>query len=267
MQLPRCGSAATTTVVVLVKGRNCFLARSDVALSRRESRRSGCEARLRCLCLERRALQLHSRHRAHRQRGKERAHCGQLRLCRGAGGVGHARLLSGSRDRAIKLIDAASGQFIDDINKLIEPVTCLARHPKEETVLYGGGEGGLRIYRAKENQERTDANNDVNLVRDFERQPGPVQAVAFNPEGTLAAAAAPNGEVRLYNPTDGKRTATLTGHDGAVFSLAFSPDGKRLYTGAFDGLIREFDPATGRLTGILQPVPILKEWVGANGRP
>jgi WD40 repeat protein len=94
-----------------------------------------------------------------------------------------------------------------------------------------------------------------------------VQAVAFNPEGTLVAAAASNGEVRLYNPTDGKRTATLTGHEGAVFSLVFSPDGKRLYTGAFDGLIREFDPATGRLTGILQPVPILKEWVGANARP
>jgi len=166
------------------------------------------------------------------------------------------RLLSGSRDRAIKLIDASSGQFIDDINKLLEPVTCLARHPKEETVLYGGGEGGLRIYRARENQERTDANNDVNLVRNFERQPGPVQGVAFSPDGTLAAAAVPNGEVRIYNTADGRRTAVLGGHDGAVFSLVFRPDGRRLYTGSFDGFIREFDPVDGRLTGILQPVPV-----------
>lgn len=164
------------------------------------------------------------------------------------------RLLSGSRDRAIKLIDATSGQFIDDINKLIEPVTCLARHPKEETVLYGGAEGGLRIYKAKENQERAAANNDVNLVRNFERQPGAVQAIAFSPDGTRIAVAPPNGEVRLYNPADGKRVATLTGHEGAVYSLVFNPDGTRLYTGAFDGLIREFDPATGQLTGILQPV-------------
>ncbi len=166
------------------------------------------------------------------------------------------RLISGSRDRAIKLIDATSGQFIDDINKLLEPITCLVRHPKEETVLYGGGEGGLRIYKAKENQDRTSGNNDVNLVRDFERQPGPVQAVAFSPDGSRIAAAVPNGEVRLYAAANGQRTATLGGHDGAVFSLCFSPDGTALYTGSFDGLIRRFDPATGRLTAILQPVPI-----------
>lgn len=169
---------------------------------------------------------------------------------------GGTRFLSGSRDRAVKLIDAVSGQFIDDINKLLDPVTSMARHPKEETVLYGGAEGGLRIYRAKENQERTAANNDVNLVREFERQPGAVMAVAFSPDGSLVAAGVPNGEVRLYTAADGKRKATLGGHDGGVFSLAFSPDGTRLYTGSFDGLVREFDPATGHLTGILQPVKL-----------
>ncbi len=40
------------------------------------------------------------------------------------------RLLSGSRDRAMKLIDASNGQFIDDINKLLESVVCIARQPK-----------------------------------------------------------------------------------------------------------------------------------------
>ena len=167
-----------------------------------------------------------------------------------------------SRDRAIKLIDAQSGQFIDDINKLIEPVTCIARHPKEETVLYGGGEGGLRLYRAKENQERTAANNDVNLVRAFERQPGVVQAVAFSPDGAEAAVGVSNGEVRVYKVSDGSRARVLGGHEGAIFSLAYSPDGKRLYTGCFDGLVREFDAATGRLTGILQPVPLVTASAG-----
>jgi mono/diheme cytochrome c family protein len=164
------------------------------------------------------------------------------------------RLLSGSRDRAVKLIDASSGQFIDDINKLLEPVVSLARHPKEEWAAYGGAEGGLRVYKMKENQERTAGNNDVNLVREFERQPGPVQAVAFSPDGALLAAGGVGGEVRVYKTADGARAATLKGHEGAVFALAFSPDGKRLITGGFDGLIRVFDPASGKVTTVMLPI-------------
>ena len=166
-----------------------------------------------------------------------------------------SRLVSGSRDRAVKLIDAASGQFIDDINKLIEPVTCLALHPKEESVLYGGAEGGLRIYRARENQDRTAGNNDVNLAREFERQPGPVQSVAISPDGVWAAAGLPNGEARIYRMADGTKGAALPRQEGAVFSLAFSPDSKRLYTGGFDGQVREFEAATGKLLASAQVAP------------
>ncbi len=164
------------------------------------------------------------------------------------------RLLSGSRDRAIKLIDVRNGQFIDDINKLLEPIVSLARHPKEEWAAYGGAEGGLRLYRAKENQERTAGNNDVNLVREFERQPGPVHAVAWHPDGSLLAAAGVGGEVRIYQTSDGSRKQRLSGHDGAIYALAFSPDGTSLYIGGFDGLVRVYDPATGSLRAIFTPV-------------
>ncbi len=164
------------------------------------------------------------------------------------------RLLSASRDRSVKLINVLNGQFIDDINKLLEPVVSLARHPKEEWGAYGGAEGGLRIYRARENQERTAGNNDVNLVREFERQPGPVHAVAFSPDGTLLAAAGVGGSVRIYQTADGTRKHELKGHDGAVFALAFSPDGTALYTGGFDGLVRVFDPLTGALRAIFTPI-------------
>lgn len=169
------------------------------------------------------------------------------------------RLLSGSRDRALKLISVSHGQFIDDINKLIEPVVSLAKHPQEEWVAYGGAEGGVRLYRMKENQERTAGNNDVNLVREFERQPGAVHAVAFSPDGSLLAVGGVGGEVRVYQTADGTKAATLDGPGGAVFALAFTPDGQRLVTGGFDGLIRVFDPRPGRLTAVFLPVPLTSE--------
>ncbi len=170
-----------------------------------------------------------------------------------------SRLLSGSRDRAMKLIKVSDGQFIDDINKLIEPVVSLAKHPQEEWVAYGGAEGGVRMYRMKENQERTAGNKDVNLVREFERQPGMVHAVAFSPDGSLLAVGGVGGEVRVYQTADGTKAATLDGHGGAVFALAFTPDGQRLVTGGFDGLIRVFDPHQSRLQAVFLPVPLASE--------
>jgi WD40 repeat protein len=166
------------------------------------------------------------------------------------------RLLSASRDRAMKLIDATTGQFIDDVNKLLEPIDCMVRHPREDWAAYGGDQGGLRIYKAKENQDRTSGNNDVNLVREFERQPGPVQSVAFSPDGALLATGNTGTEVRIYETATGKRRSTLTGHAGAVFALKFSPDGQRLYSAGFEGIVRVFDPATGSLKAIFFPVPL-----------
>ncbi len=135
------------------------------------------------------------------------------------------RLLSGSRDRAMKLIDVSNSQFIDDINKLLESILCMARHPREDLVVYGGEQGVTRLYRIAENQGRTAANNDVNLVKEYERLGGPVQAIAWAPSGTNIAVGGAGPEVRVYTPgKDGKRTATLKGHEGAIFALSFHPD-------------------------------------------
>lgn len=169
------------------------------------------------------------------------------------------RLLSGSRDRAMKLIDGSSGQFIDDINKLIEGVLCLARHPTADQALYGGDLGGLRIYRMAENQQRTAANNDVNMLREFERQPGPVRAVAFSPKGDLVAAAGGFPEVHLYKTSDGARAATLKGHEGAIFSLAFHPTQPEILTGGYDGKVRRYKVDSGELIASFFPVPLLSK--------
>ena len=166
------------------------------------------------------------------------------------------RLLSGSRDRAMKMIDLSNGRHIDDINKLIEPVLCIARHPKEDQVAYGGELGTPRIYKIADNQKRTAANNDTNLVRAFERQPGPVRAIAYSPDGATIAVGSRGAEVRVYAVKDGKRVATLGGHEGPVFAVAYHPDGKRICTAGFDGRVRLFEIAGGKLVADFVPVPL-----------
>jgi WD40 repeat protein len=169
------------------------------------------------------------------------------------------RLVSGSRDRAVKLIDASNSQFIDDINKLLENVLCIARHPKEDLIAYGGDQGVSRIYKISENQGRTAANNDVNLIKEYERLGGPVQAIAWSPNGTNIAVGGAAPEVRVYTAgKDGKRVATLKGHDGAIFALTFSPTTNWLAAGGFDGTVRLYDYAakSNELVRAFVPVPI-----------
>jgi WD40 repeat protein len=165
------------------------------------------------------------------------------------------RLLSASRDKAMKLIDASNGQFIDDINKLLDPIVSMARHPKEDVALYGGEMGIARIYKISENQGRTAANNDVNLIKAFERLPGPVHAVAYSADGNTLALAGSSDEIRLHNK-DGKRLATLRGHHGAIFALAFNPATNQIVAGGFDGKVRIYETGQGTLLNEFLPVPL-----------
>lgn len=177
------------------------------------------------------------------------------------------RLVSGSRDRAMKLINVSNGQFIDDINKLLEGVMCVARHPKEDTIAYGGDLGTPRIYRISENQGRTAANNDVNLIREFERQPGPICAIAYSPDGGTIAVGNMNGEVRVYKTSDGSKVATLKENRGAVFALKFHPTRNQLLTAGFDGQVRVFDLPEGKLVTTFLPVPIAETGKVAAAKP
>ena len=177
------------------------------------------------------------------------------------------RLLSGGRDRAMKLINVANGQFIDDINKLLESVLCMARHPTEDLVAYGGDLGTPRIYRISENQGRTAANNDVNMVREFERQPGPVCSIAYSADGNSIAVGNVDGEVRIYKTADGSRITTLKENQGAVFALKFHPGRNQLVTGGYDGKVRVFELPEGKLVTVFNPVPLKEgEKVAAANR-
>jgi len=173
--------------------------------------------------------------------------------------VNGKRLLSGSRDKAMKLIDASNGQFIDDINKLLEGVSCFARHPKEDVVAYGGDLGTTRIYKISDNQGRTAANADVNLVKELERLPGPVHAISYSADGNMLAVGGVSGELRLFNSKDGKKLSTLKGHEGAVFAVAFHPQTNWVASGGFDGKIRIHETAKGGLIREFVPVPITGE--------
>ncbi len=165
------------------------------------------------------------------------------------------RILTASRDKSMKMTDIAQGQFIDDINNPLEPVICIARHPKEDIVVSGGAMGTTRIYKISDNQNRTAAKNDTNMLKQMERMGGPVYAVAYSPDG-LAVAVGSINEARIFKSGDGTRVATLAGVGPAVFAVSFSSDGKQVAAAGYDGMLRMFDAATGKMLKEFSAVPL-----------
>ena len=166
------------------------------------------------------------------------------------------RIVSGSRDRSLKLIDAATGALVDLVNRDSEPIVCLAKHPKENWVVFGS-EVRPRLYKAQQKADNIDPGLDPNAIREFEHYNEGVTAVAFSPDGQyLASTGTPPGEVRVHNVSNAKKRATLPGHQGPVFALSFSADGARLATAGFEGRVRVFDWAKQQLLTNLVPVTV-----------
>jgi WD40 repeat protein/mono/diheme cytochrome c family protein len=167
------------------------------------------------------------------------------------------QLVSAGRDRAMKLIDLENSRFVDDINNPLEACLCLAIHPKEEQIVYGGDLGFARLYKISDNQKRTAGRNDTNLLRAFDRQPGPVTAVAFSPDGSHVAIGS-LGVVNLYPvaPTDKSVLSLSSGIAGPVYSIAYRPDTSQIAVAGYDGQVRLFDPKTGKLIKQFVPVPL-----------
>lgn len=165
-------------------------------------------------------------------------------------------LITLGRDGSIKLIEAATGAFIDDIGKNYGELKVLARNPKEDAVVIGGDEKTPRLYKIFRTQARDPSYTDFNLIRAFEPQPGPISSLSFAPDGSSIAVGGSGGEARVYRVADGARLATLPGHRGGIFAIAYAPDGSKVATGGFDGLVRVFHLPDGKPIASFSPVPI-----------
>jgi WD40 repeat protein/mono/diheme cytochrome c family protein len=165
------------------------------------------------------------------------------------------QIVSAGRDKAMKLIEVEGGRFVDDINNPLEACISLARHPKQEQILYGGDLGGARLYRISDNQGRTSGRNDTNLLRTFDKQSAPVSAVAFSPDGNAVALGSIN-DVNVYNAADGKKLFTLSGNQGPIYAIAWKPDGSTIATAGYDVNIHLFDAKNGNLIKQFVSVPL-----------
>jgi len=165
------------------------------------------------------------------------------------------RVVSVGRDRAVKLTDATTGAFLENLNLLRGELTALARHPSKDLVVVGGEDRTPYIY-MMDRPKNMKIADDTTLVRKLDRQDGMIAALAWSADGSLIAVGGGSPEVTVYDAESGRLVAACEGHTAGIYTVAFSPDGKTLATGGFDGQVRLYNVRTGELARAFVPVPI-----------
>jgi WD40 repeat protein len=169
-------------------------------------------------------------------------------------GIDGKRVVSVSKDRAAKLSDVASGQFLENVNLLRGELLAVARHPKKDLVVIGGEERIPYIYMMDRPKVMKIAD-DTTLVRKLPRQDGLIASLAWSSTGKIAVGGmAP--QVNIYDAETGTLVASCKGHQAGIYAVAFNPAGDRLATGGFDGHVRIYNSGTGEMIKDFIPVPV-----------
>ena len=162
------------------------------------------------------------------------------------------RLVSASRDKTVRVWDAAAGALLITLAGHTERVNCAAFSPDGKTIASASDDGTIRIWNAE-----TGA-----LFKTLEGHTEEVNSAAYSPDGKTIASASDDGTIRIWNAETGALFKTLKGHRWMVNSAAYSPDGKTIASGGVDEMVRIWDAAAGTLLKKLEGHTGNVEWVG-----
>jgi WD40 repeat protein len=142
-----------------------------------------------------------------------------------------ARLATASRDRAVRIVEVATGREIARLS--------------HQAGVFGVSfcPGGTRVAAA---------SSDVALLWDLRTNlqlrsfihDDRVWGVAFSPDGTRLVTAGHDHSARVWDVSSGQELAQFV-HDAPVAGVAFSPDGARVATASDDRTACMWDVATG----------------------
>ncbi len=148
-----------------------------------------------------------------------------------------AQVLSGSRDKTLKLWDTVSGHLIRTFAGHSEPVVSVAFSPDGARVLSGSDDKTMKLWDVRTGQ----------LLHTFMERSAWVASVAFSPDGKHVLSGGDDKTLKLWDAATGQLVRTYTGHSSTVTSVAFSRDGSRILSGSKDGTLKLWDTVSGHL--------------------
>ena len=148
------------------------------------------------------------------------------------------RIVSGSRDKTVKVWDAATGENTLTLRGHGSGVESVAFSPDGTRIISGSADKTVKVW-------NTATGENTLTLRGHEDE---VDSVAFSPDGTRIVSGGWDWTVKVWDAATGQNTLTLRGHEDNVYSVAFIPGGTRIISGSADKTVKVWDAATGENT-------------------
>ncbi len=138
----------------------------------------------------------------------------------------------------VVLVDAQSGEVVQEFNDHIALVSSLAFSPDGTLLASASGMGEIIVWAVESGSIRYSiaAHNDA------------IQTIAFSPDGALLASAGWDERARVFDMNTGEAVYTFSNTVDSD-AVAFSPDGALLAVATRDGAITLYAVATGEIAG------------------
>jgi WD40 repeat protein len=144
-------------------------------------------------------------------------------------------LVTASKDRTVRLSDAATGQSKFTFSGMEQDVLAVAVSPDGKRVVTSGYEPALFSWNPQTGEQgKKQGGHDI-----------AVYELAFDRAGRLLASAGGDKTVRLWNGSTGEPVRSLPA-GSMVYCVAMRPDGQQVAAGCFDGMIRIWETTAGR---------------------
>jgi WD40 repeat protein/tRNA A-37 threonylcarbamoyl transferase component Bud32 len=136
---------------------------------------------------------------------------------------------------SVRVWDMVGGKEVGRFGGHTDAVRCLALVPHDPRVVSGGDDRTLRVW---------DLHSGREILR-FGRHSGGVTCVAVS-AGGLVLSGGLDQTLRLWDLRSGEEIRRFAVPKGHVLSAAFSPDGRLALSGHFDTVLRLWEIASGR---------------------
>jgi WD40 repeat protein len=146
-------------------------------------------------------------------------------------------VLSGSRDKTIRLRAADSGEEIRVLRTTDGPLNSVCLSPDGRYALSGSADNIMQRWAIEDGKE----------VSRYESDSGSVKSVCFSPDGRYALSGSADMTLRLWDVASGKEIRRFHGHTDRVCSVSYSPNGRYAISGSGNGVLRLWDIESGKV--------------------